>query len=276
MAKQDEYDEYSKPEDLEGEYRREVRTEARKIRRRNRIIRILLVILFLLIILMLITYACVSFANKAGRFTINVDEDSFNNYGISIADNRDCKDSTVMLTGDAVEMVDNITKEWLLNPKGEQFYNKNSRSYKTYADIDKVDGSHNGENYVAYTFYLKNGGKETCGYDVSLDIKSVTRGVDEAMRVLVFHNGKPTEYGKVPRKDNKDDKYAMFDIDQTFNGKTVMKERNNNFAVGAVDRFTVVIWLEGWDPECVNDIMGGEVKLEMNFKAFSLSSSVKT
>ena len=31
-----------------------------------------------------------------------------------------------------------------------------------------------------------------------------------------------------------------------------------------VDKYTVVIWLEGNDPECINDIIGGELKMQMN------------
>jgi hypothetical protein len=43
--------------------------------------------------------------------------------------------------------------------------------------------------------------------------------------------------------------------------------------IGDTDRYTVVIWLEGWDPECVNDIMGGEVKLSMNFNVLEDEST---
>ena len=43
-------------------------------------------------------------------------------------------------------------------------------------------------------------------------------------------------------------------------------DRNvTDFKSGSIDKYTVVIWLEGWDPECVDNIMGGEVKLSMNF-----------
>ena len=33
---------------------------------------------------------------------------------------------------------------------------------------------------------------------------------------------------------------------------------------GQVDRVTIVIWLEGDDPECVNAILGGEMKIHMD------------
>jgi hypothetical protein len=32
-----------------------------------------------------------------------------------------------------------------------------------------------------------------------------------------------------------------------------------------VDKYTVVIWVEGEDPECVDDIIGGYIELTMKF-----------
>ena len=37
-----------------------------------------------------------------------------------------------------------------------------------------------------------------------------------------------------------------------------------NFLVGNVDKYTIVIWMEGDDPECVDRIIGGSVELSMN------------
>ena len=38
-----------------------------------------------------------------------------------------------------------------------------------------------------------------------------------------------------------------------------------NFPSGGVKRFTVVLWLEGNDPECINDIFGERLRLSLNF-----------
>ena len=38
----------------------------------------------------------------------------------------------------------------------------------------------------------------------------------------------------------------------------------SNFLVGNVDKYTIVIWMEGDDPECVDRIIGGSVELSMN------------
>ena len=38
-----------------------------------------------------------------------------------------------------------------------------------------------------------------------------------------------------------------------------------NFRVGDVDKYTVVIWLDGDDPECVDKIIGGAVEFGFDF-----------
>ena len=215
---------------------------------------------------MLIVFAGVSLLDKAGNFTINLNPDSFNKYGIAISSTEDFKDPTIMLQSTAVKNMWNITKDWMLNdPNNKEYYNKGDRTYKTFADIDKVAGSHNGKDYIAYTFWIMNSGTKPAGYYGSIDIDSVAKGADEAIRVLVFRNGVPTEYGKIPKNPKLE--YANFGIDKYFTAANkVMEINRTGMAVGEKDRFTVLIWLEGWDPECVNGIMGGEVKLSMNFK----------
>ena len=33
---------------------------------------------------------------------------------------------------------------------------------------------------------------------------------------------------------------------------------------GDIDKFTIVIWLEGDDPDCLNNLIGGEIKMHMD------------
>lgn len=229
-------------------------------------IELLLVILLLLLLILSISFATVSFANRAGRFTVNLDPDAFLKKGISISETADFSDPTVMLQGTAVEGMTNITKDWLTNdPATSGNFISNDRTYKSLQELDEIDGNHNSTNNIAYTFYIKNAGKEKISYYASIDIDSVTKGVDEAIRVMLFINGEPTVYGKQPR--NLSNPYAMFAIDELFASNTkVFEKTREGFDVGDVDKYTVVLWLEGWDPECVDDILGGECKISMNFK----------
>ena len=43
-----------------------------------------------------------------------------------------------------------------------------------------------------------------------------------------------------------------------------------DFKPGDTDKYTVVIWFEGEDSQCVNDIMGGHMRLSMLFEATEL------
>ena len=43
----------------------------------------------------------------------------------------------------------------------------------------------------------------------------------------------------------------------------VILEERKKFKPNDIDKFTVVIWLEGDDPDCVNAIIGGEIKMHM-------------
>ncbi len=251
---------------MTGSEAREVRITARRVERRRRIMRLIILIIIILLLLMSIVFAGASFLNKAGRFTINLDPEAFSKYGIAISQTEDFEDPTIILQGTALENMWNITQEWLLNkPDNRLYYVEEDPTFDSYDGLDKIPGDHNGKDYIAYTFWIKNTGEKELDYYGTLDIESATKGADDAIRVMVFRNGVYTVYGKAPR--NPDVPYANFAIDEFFLSRNVVTDfTHKTFKPGDKDRYTVVIWLEGWDPECVNDIMGGEVKLSMNFK----------
>lgn len=260
-----------------------VRTTAKKVRKHKLLLRITVIVLIILILLLTIGYACVAYANQAGRFTVNLDPDALDKYGISLCESYDEAyglgawadgaggaaggaangedggnyESGILIRGTAVEDMDNITEEWM--PE----------------DIDSANhsGSHNGDanndgriDYIAYTFYLKNAGREDAEYNATIDVLSTSLGADEAVRIKVYRNGKAVTYGKKPVKGTENDPYAKFGIDKFFaKDNKVMDKNISDFKKGSVDKYTVVVWLEGWDPECVDEIKGGEVKLSMTF-----------
>ena len=44
---------------------------------------------------------------------------------------------------------------------------------------------------------------------------------------------------------------------------TVVKESRQDFKPGDIDKFTVIIFIEGDDPDCTNALIGGEMKMHM-------------
>ena len=136
-----------------------------------------------------------------------------------------------------------------------------SRGIVTDLDTSK-DGEHNGKNYVAYTFYCKNEGEAEVDYKATLDISGVAKSADEACRVMVYKNGEPTVYAK-GKYDNRDE--AEKDTVKFLDDKTVMSTTTENFKPDNVDKYTVVVWIEGADPECVDEIRDGWVRMRRHF-----------
>ena len=98
----------------------------------------------------------------------------------------------------------------------------------------------------------------TIAYSVSLNILSVIKNVDDAVRVVVYKNGEKTVYAKrTPIGDIEPGTTPFVSKDK------VMSELYENFKPNDVDKYTVVVYLEGDDPQCINDILGGEMKMDM-------------
>ena len=96
-----------------------------------------------------------------------------------------------------------------------------------------------------------------------MNIENVTKGVDEAVRIAVYKNGEKTVYGKT--KSSGMGKES--DCDSEFlSSSVVMRTSGDKFKAKDKDKYTVVIWLEGNDPDCVDAIIGGTLKLSMSFK----------
>jgi len=127
------------------------------------------------------------------------------------------------------------------------------------SDVDDINGSHNGENYMAYTYYVRNAGKEDLNYVASIKLVSASKGAEEALRVAVWRNGKCTVYAMPSSGGEPEAGCVNFE-----SREVVCSFAESDFLVGYVDKYTIVIWLEGSDPECVDKIVGGSVELSMD------------
>lgn len=181
---------------------------------------------------------------KMGNFTINLNRLELYRKGISIADNGDFDGATARLTASTVEDATNISIDDL--PE----------------DIDDLDGSHNGKNYMAYTYYVRNAGKEDLGYKASITLDSCAKGAEKAVRVAVWRNGERVVYAAPAADGGEENGCKNFKSDDVVCSYTEKK-----FLVGNVDRYTIVIWMEGDDPECVDSIIGGSVEFSMKIDA---------
>ena len=218
-----------------------VKATAKSVRRRNVMLKICLIILLILILLLGAFYALSTFVNKAGNFTVWISDDDINL--ITLSETPDFEKCTTILQADPIRQMDNITKAWMPD------------------NLADVDGRHNGENYIAYTYYLKNAGENEIDYSATIDIHSVTKESDHAVRVMVIKNGEETVYAKAQKGSTEPEPDTVPFLSNT----KVLENTTEGFKPGDIDKYTVVIWLEGNDPECVDDIRGGVVKMSMNF-----------
>ena len=183
---------------------------------------------------------------KMGNFTINLNRLEMYRRGISISEDSEFTDPTARLTASSLGDATNITLEDLPD------------------DLDQVDGSHNGANYVAYTYYLRNAGKEDVGYRATVKLASCSKGAEQAVRVALWHNGERTIYAE-PAKDGEPEENCVNFKDE----ETVCEIVDEEFLVGNVDKFTIAVWMEGEDPECVDAIIGGSVEFAMSIDALA-------
>lgn len=201
-----------------------------------------IIVLLIIILLLGAFYALSVFVNKAGNFTVWIEDGDMNL--ITLSDTPDFLECSTMLEADIIDEMDNITKSWMPD------------------NLADVDGCHNGEEYIAYTFYLKNAGINEIDYSSQIDIHAVTLEADNAVRVMVIKNGVETVYAKAQKGSNEPEPDTVAFLSNT----VVMSDVTETFEPGEVDKYTVVIWLEGEDPECIDNIRGGVVKMSMNFK----------
>ena len=203
------------------------------------------IIVSIILLLLALTFIILGLIYKGGKFTITLDKRLSQESGIVIYDDYEIKESKRKLEARNIDFMDNISIDWI--PKN--------------IDNEK-DGAHNGENYIAYTFYIENEGTENINYWYTVKIDDVIKNVDEAARVMIFLNGNKKVYAKINSYTNEPEK----DTEPFFDKTTAVLEQRKDFAPGNIDKFTIVIWLEGDDPDCTDNILGGEIKMHMEIR----------
>ena len=217
--------------------------EKAKKEKKKKTTRIVFRILLVIIVLFMINvYIILSIFYRGENFTVTLDSEYGRESGLVIYEEPENKYTRTFLRSKDIDFFTDISVNWL--PE----------------NIDNEgNGSHNGKNYIAYTFYAENMGQDTINYWTTIKIDDVVRNVDEAIRVMVFKNGNKVIYAK----NNRDTGQPEPDTVAFKNEDTVMLELSEDFKVGDIDKWTVVVWVEGDDPECKDDLIGGEIKMHM-------------
>ena len=218
-----------------------VKVTAKKIYRRKMFTRIVKMSLLVLLLFFSILYLILYVVNSNGYFTIKLDKNLKAERHILLSSDSEFSAETVEIKVKGLEYMDNITEGWI-----------------PFDELISKEGDNSQDDYIAYTFFVKNDGKENVSYKTKIVVESVIKNVDEAVRVALYTNGERKIYAK-KAKDGKEEPNTISFI----SNHLIMQQDRDNIKPGQIDKYTVVVWLEGKDPECIDDIIGGEMKMAM-------------
>lgn len=235
----------------------------------------LLALLFVLFIFSIVQY-------MRGRYTINLSEEMFDE-GFTLSDSIEFINPTTFLFANPAEEVPCISISHIP------------------LDIDEIDGEHN-DTYFAYTYYIRNEGEHTVNYTWSLDLTADSQNISDAVWVLLFEDGELRIYAKENLTTGKKEALPEFgdntrgygnldlvelapDSDQfeviaqqgrrtfyrvipdTFLSEVKIAEGSQkNVEPQEVHKYTVVLYLEGDDPDATDELIGGHAGVEMRFR----------
>lgn len=237
-----------KYKEIKEKQKLDLRRTAKEAKKSAVIRRVLMFTAVTLVMVVAIMYLVSYFYDKMGSFTIKVNKYDMARQGITLSETKDIKNPKSRLQADIKVDMYNISGKDL--PK----------------DLNDHDGRHNGDNYIAYTFYLANSGSDTVAVKYSLNMSKITKNVDSAIRVRLYEDGKATDYAK--SKTNGKPEAGTTPFPGAFVAANGVID---TFSPGDIRKYTVVIWLEGDDPDCINDIIGGSMKFDMSFDIFESS-----
>lgn len=196
------------------------------------------------------------FGQNMGTFVISLGDNAYES-GIILSDNREFTDAYPRLLVNPVNGAECVCYEWI----------KLDDIVENDGDFEDPDGY----KYIAYTFYLRNEGNTIADIEWYIDITSATLDVDKAVRIQVIEDGDIENQSIFWLKDDsKQNKYDYTPECIDFESKTrVVTRRIIDFYPTDFRKFSVIIWLNGWDNDCDDLIQGGQLKLSMNFDIVS-------
>lgn len=222
-----------------------INNSARQTVVKKKILKYFKIALIIIFVLLLDMYIVLSYMFNNNSFTIYLDNEYSSRRNIIMYENSETKRQKNFLKSADFKEFSDMALEWLPTNINEE-----------------TEGSHNGNNYIAYTFYLENQGHETTSYNAEIAIQDCIKNIDEALRVVVYRNNLRTVYAKTSKETGSPEEGTV----AFKNESIVMSERITNFDVGAIHKYTVVVFVEGNDKECTDALIGGEIEIFMNIK----------
>lgn len=212
------------------------------------------------------------YGDKAGNYVIGVNTES--TYALTLYDtedyNVDLDEGTATLTAPGIR---NLTNE----------------TYSSIQDLDSkalTAGSHNTYTtnnneglFFIYTFYLVNKSSGPVPVSTEIELSGNFLPVHEAVRVMLIFDGvsdstyhKETIYSYANAEGNPDDTYlkngqtvSMDYTTQAWASEKIVCQDQIEMAYKGEIKVTLIMWIEGNDMQCTDDIKGGTLRFGLNF-----------
>lgn len=248
-----------------------------------------LLLLCLAIMVVVVLFALSWITTLRGHFTINMSEGMFRE-GFTLSETADFANPTTYLVCTPLEHVP-------------------CKSINDIpADVNQYDGMH-GTTYFAYTYYVRNEGQAPADYKWELVLNSESKDMAAAVWVMVFEDEKMLFYAKkgedgkpecIPPEETHDQGYlhaplrelakdpkGQYEIaghkgpitywrvvPREFLSEDVVTQGiREGMQPTEIHKYTVVMWLEGDDPECDEDVIGGHLGLEVHMELLGESTT---
>lgn len=220
--------------------------DSEKVKKREQRIKILKITILLILLFLIILYFILRVVYELGDFTVSLDPQLEEKSGLVMYEHLADKQNKRILKAEKLEYMDNICVKWLPN------------------NLSEGEGSHNGDNYLAYSFYLENQGVDPINYWYTIISDDVIKNVDRAIRIMVIRNDEQTIYAKANETTGEAEIFGDEITTPFYSNTNLILQQRQNMQPGEIDKFTIVIFLEGDDPDCTDELIGGEMKMHMD------------
>ena len=194
------------------------------------------------------------FGQNMGTFVISLGDEAYRT-GIILSDNKEFRTKSPRL---------------LVNP----VHNSMPVSFDDVkiAEALETDGDYKdsgGLTYIAYTFYLLNEGNTIVDVEFNIDIVTMTNNIDAAARLMLIQDNDLTHLQIYRKADSNPINYydhTPYELSKDFESNSkVCTNTFESFRPGDVRKYTLFIWLEGWDNDCDDSVKGGQLRMNMTF-----------
>jgi len=144
-------------------------------------------------------------------------------------------------------------------------------------DIEEGLGSKNTDRYFAYSFYLGGVGEDAniINYEMNMYLKDFSQELEQAIKIMIVRNGAKQVYSKggkpiynEPNRQEATKEIIGYSI--PFQHPTHIILQPYSIVPGEFDKFTVVIWVDGW--ESADDMQGGSFTANLKFSTLSYNN----